>query len=208
MDPNEKKFAERVAAVVADLPWMRVGRPVFFQKGQSSASQEYSGAFCTASSEPMDTSGQPSLATYANCAASAPTGMPTVAGRTLAESQYWMGCRSLRLWPIEDDNLRDGLRDFLKGKLKLDSAFLADVGSVSMKKVAAGPRSKVKGEVIAVLLDSSGPRHHQGGSKRTIRAPRGGNPFGGVSLPSAQFESLGSRVLPSEKEILTDKTRY
>ena len=40
---------------------------------------------------------------------------------------------------------------FLRDKLHLSSGFLADMGEVSLSKVAAAPGSKITGEVIAVF---------------------------------------------------------
>ena len=48
-------------------------------------------------------------------------------------------------------DLKKALGTFLRSRLKLDNAFLVDMGDVSIKKVAAGPRSKITGEVIAVF---------------------------------------------------------
>ena len=48
-------------------------------------------------------------------------------------------------------DLRKSLGNFLKFKLKFDDEFLRDMGEIAVKRVAAGPRAKIKGEVIAVF---------------------------------------------------------
>ena len=67
------------------------------------------------------------------------------------EDIYWFCRRSLRMWPVAGDDLRKGLLVFLKSKLQLDSAFFLDMGEISVKKVYAGPRAKIRDEVIAVF---------------------------------------------------------
>ena len=48
-------------------------------------------------------------------------------------------------------DLRIALGDFLKNKLRLGPIFLADMGELSVKRVAAAPNAKITGEVIAVF---------------------------------------------------------
>ena len=48
-------------------------------------------------------------------------------------------------------DVKKGLGDFLKTRLRLGAEFLSDMGEVSVKKVAAGPRAKKTGEIIAVF---------------------------------------------------------
>ena len=53
--------------------------------------------------------------------------------------------------PINDGDVRKGLGNFLKNRLGLGPAFLADMGELSVKRVASGPRAKITGEVIAIF---------------------------------------------------------
>ena len=55
------------------------------------------------------------------------------------------------MWPVVGDDLKKALGTFLKSRLKLENAFLVDMGDVSVKKIVVGPRSKIKGKVIAVF---------------------------------------------------------
>ena len=73
----------------------------------------------------------------------------------------------MRLWPIEGKDLKTGLREFLRGRLRLDASFLSDMGNVSLKRVACGPRSKIKNEVI-VVFSSTEVRDTVRGSARQL----------------------------------------
>ena len=75
------------------------------------------------------------------------------------------------------DDLKAGLRDFLREKLKLDTAFLSDMGSVSIKRVAFGPRSKIKNEAI-VVFSSTEVRDAVKGSARELAS----HPEAGIRL--------------------------
>ena len=70
------------------------------------------------------------------------------------DAAYWLCRRSLRLWPITGADLKKSLGTFLRSKLLLDADFLRDMGEVSVKRVPAGPRAKIRGEVIAVFSTS------------------------------------------------------
>ena len=81
------------------------------------------------------------------------------------------------MWPVSGTDLKAGLRDFLKGKLKLDAAFLTDMGNLSIKRVACGPRSKIRDEVI-VVFSSPDVRDAVRGSARELAA----HPEAGIRL--------------------------
>ena len=55
------------------------------------------------------------------------------------------------MWPIADGDVKAGLKKYLRDRLRLSTSFLADMGEISIKRVAAGPRSKIKEEVIVVF---------------------------------------------------------
>ena len=55
------------------------------------------------------------------------------------------------MWPVFGGDLKKGLFNFLKNRLNLDSAFLTEMGEISVKKVYAGPKAKIRDEVIAVF---------------------------------------------------------
>ena len=77
--------------------------------------------------------------------------LPAPIARPTKEDLYWQCRRSLRLWPIVGPDIKKGLGDFLRNRLRLGADFLADMGEVSVKKVASGPRSKKVGEIIAIF---------------------------------------------------------
>ena len=51
-------------------------------------------------------------------------------------------------------DIKKALADYLKDRLNFGHQFLLDMGPVSVKKVPAGPGSKISGEVVAVFIDS------------------------------------------------------
>ena len=71
--------------------------------------------------------------------------------RMSKEDIYWQCRRSLRIWPVPEGDVKRGLRTYLKDRLRLSTSFLADMGEISVKRIAAGPRSKIVGEVVAIF---------------------------------------------------------
>ena len=138
MDQNDATFADRVAAVVGQLPSMN-DPTTFSSAGQSSTVRMYASCFNgVQDSDPSANQGGP----------------PPMAGRLSREDQYWICRRSLRIWPVVGDDVRKALGDFLKQRLRLSPVFLSDMGNVSVKKVADDPRSKITGEVVAIFATS------------------------------------------------------
>ena len=136
MDKSDDTFADRVAAVVASIGDGSY-TPISSGEGPSSSGASYS-SFFKSTSDPNP--GNPSMP--------APS-MPRP--RMSKEDHYWMCRRSLRIWPVVGDDIRKALGDFIKSRLLLTPQFLADMGNISVKKVAEGPGSKIVGEVIAVF---------------------------------------------------------
>ena len=142
--------------MVAGIPGHGGGPPVSASGGQPGRS--YSSLFAATSSsssssssgmQSSSSSGPPSSGSFASC-----TGLMSSVGHSSGRSKeetYWFCRRSLRLWPVAGSDLKKALGAFLKTRLKLDNSFLMDMGDVSVKKMAAGPRSKISGEVIAVF---------------------------------------------------------
>ena len=58
--------------------------------------------------------------------------------------------RSLRLWPISGSDLKAGLGDFLKLRLRISPVFLSDMGEIGVKRVAS-TSTKFPDEVIALF---------------------------------------------------------
>ena len=58
------------------------------------------------------------------------------------------------MWPVSGPDLKKSLSEFLSVRLKISSRMMADMGSISIKKVFAGPRSKIQNEVIAVFASA------------------------------------------------------
>ena len=88
---------------------------------------------------------------YASCASKPPSIFDAGGRKPSKEDLYWECRRSLRIWPVAGKDLKKGLQDFLTTRLGFSQAFLSDMGSISIRKVAAGPRSKIIDEVIVVF---------------------------------------------------------
>ena len=58
------------------------------------------------------------------------------------------------MWPVAGPDLKKSLSEFLRDRLKISSRMMADMGSISIKKVFAGPRSKIQNEIVAVFASS------------------------------------------------------
>ena len=136
MDVSDATFADRVNAVIRGDPCPS-GTPVFSAAQQSNIVREMSGGGGRNDGNPMS---------YAACA-----GLPPKPTRMSKEDVYWQCRRSLRIWPVPEGDVKRGLRTYLKDRLRLSTSFLADMGEISVKRIAAGPRSKIVGEVVAIF---------------------------------------------------------
>ena len=65
------------------------------------------------------------------------------------ESRFWQCRRSLRLWPVPEAT-KEGVREYLTDKLRIDADILDDLGNLTVNK-HVGPRSKTKHEVVVVF---------------------------------------------------------
>ena len=132
MDDDEATFADRVAAVVANLPGSVLGL--------SDAGQR------------TDLSGDPTSRSYASCVAGPPSlNAQNIAKMDLKEDAYWKCRRSLRMWPVAGAvgaDVRKAVGLFLKNRLRLEPSFLTSMGEIAVEPVPFTSRSKIQGEAI------------------------------------------------------------
>ena len=74
---------------------------------------------------------------------------------------------------VEDD-LKKALGNFLTTRLKLDRDILLDMEEIAIKRVAAGPRAKIRGEIIAVFSSVAVRDAVKGAAKELAGLPDAG----------------------------------
>ena len=70
--------------------------------------------------------------------------------------------------------MKKALGTFLTTRLKLDRDFLLDMGEIAIKRVAAGPRVKIRGEIIAVFSSVAIRDAVKGAAKELAGSPDAG----------------------------------
>ena len=119
MDENDATFESRVEAIIHKTN-SAAGPSTFSDAGQSGASRTYASCF---------TAGP-----YSGPGAPPPIQTPSSNPK---EDIYWRCRRSLRLWPVQGSDMKEGLKDFLKHRLRLSPVFLSDMGEIGAKRVAS-----------------------------------------------------------------------
>ena len=176
MDHSDATFADRVAEVVAKLPGSGVNFsvPVSSSVGQSGFAI-IQGGLSDGAANDVGASASFQMS-YASCAGLPAANIPSIPKPRgpSKEETYWLCRRSLRIWPIPDGDVKKGLGQYLKARLCLGPNFLTDMGEISVKRVAAGPRSKITGEVIAVFATVEVRDAVRGAAKELAGSPDAG----------------------------------
>ena len=67
------------------------------------------------------------------------------------ENRYWECRKSLRLRPISTGDDKESVKTFMTEHLRIDSATMSDIGDFRVRRVPAGPGSKIQREAIVTF---------------------------------------------------------
>ena len=69
--------------------------------------------------------------------------------------EYWTARRSLRIWPVQGDNLYDAVADFLRNKLQIDRCLIPPRDEMRVRVAEVIGRSKGKNEVVVLFKSAA-----------------------------------------------------